>query len=171
VSPMIVGRVGINRNGIKGYSEADLQGGPLRFAAAAGVLIELDADGDDSSGIRAQADYVVKVNGLSTTGGVYMQTAQDDVDFADQSADLLGFHLQAGYMVTPQHQLAGRFAMVLDQLDARDGAGDNMELSVGHSMYIAKHNLKLQTDFAVFAPGGGDLADDYQFRSQLQLAF
>ena len=33
--PAVIGRVGINRGGIKGYQEADLEGGPLRFGVVA----------------------------------------------------------------------------------------------------------------------------------------
>src|SRR5262249_21347423 len=45
--PVWVARAGINRNGIKGYSEADLEGGPLRFGLAANVAVEGDNDDDN----------------------------------------------------------------------------------------------------------------------------
>src|SRR5690606_6653382 len=113
LNPAIVARVGINRGGIRGYTEVDLEGGPLRFAAALGVVAELDMDGDDRSAIRPQVDFIVKANGISASGGVYMATAQDGEGFTSQAYDAMGFHLQAGYVLARQHHVAARFASIM----------------------------------------------------------
>jgi hypothetical protein len=138
--PVWVARAGINRNGIKGYSEADLEGGPLRFAAAANLAVEGDNDDDDSSQQRAGVDYVVKAEGFSTTGGFYLMTEQTDLKLTDQELSFLGFHLQAGYMVAPKLQAAARYALV----DARlDDAKDQQEITIGGNYYAFGHDGKL----------------------------
>ena len=164
--PAFVARVGYNQGGIKGYSEADLEGGPLRYGVGASALTELDVDGDDASGVRAELDYIVKASGLSSTGGVYVATAQDGEGFADQAYDAVGFHLQAGYMLTDTHQLVGRYAMI-----SPDGADSLQEVTLGYSMYQFKHNFKWQTDASALVADGGALGDALRVRTQLQLSF
>ena len=164
--PALVARIGINRGGLEGYTEADLEGGPLRYGVAASVLSEFDADDDDASAIRAQLDYIVKVNGFSTTGGVYIATAQDGEGFADQSYDQIGYHIQAGYTVNGMHQVVGRYAMF-----DRDKSDPDQELTLGYSLYGEKHGFKWQTDAGLRTAEGKDLGDEVLLRSQLQLSF
>ena len=166
--PALVARAGINRGGLDGYSEADLEGGPLRWGVAASGLGELDADDDDSSALRGEIDYIVKAHGLSSTGGVYASTAQDGESFGDQSLDALGLHTQVGYVVAGTYQPVLRYALV-----APDG-GDNdvHEITAGLSVYFFGHKVKWQTDAGVFlrdTPGGTET--DVLGRTQLQLAF
>lgn len=168
LNPALVARVGYNHGGIKGYTEADLEGGPLRFGVGASVLSELDLDGDDASGIRSELDYVIKMEGFSTTGGVYFATAQDGEGFADQASQALGFHVQAGYTVAHTHQVAGRYALIEPQTE---GEGRLQEASIGYSLYRFEHGLKWQTDLAVGLDQGQSFGDDMQLRSQLQLSF
>lgn len=167
-NPALVARIGYNHGGIKGYSEADLEGGPLRFAVGASVLAELDGDGDDASAIRSELDYMIKVEGFSTSGGAYFATAQDGADFPDQTGDALGFHLQAGYTVDKTHQVAGRYALILPQAD---GAGNLQEASLGYSLYLFGHGFKWQTDVTLGLHEGQDPGEDVQIRSQAQLSF
>lgn len=171
LSPVIVARVGYNQGGIKGYSEADLEGGPLRYGIGASVQSELDFDEDNDSGVRAELDYVVKVNGLSSNGGVYVSTAQEvpgaeDTGFANQAYEATGFHLQLGYMLAEHHQLAGRYALI-----APDGGGNLQEITVGYSLYQFAHNFKWQTDASVLQVAGADLGGEIRVRTQLQLSF
>jgi hypothetical protein len=167
-NPALVARVGYNHGDVKGYSEADLDGGPLRFGVGASVLGELDGDGDDASAIRAELDYIVKVEGFSSTGGIYFATAQDGADFPDQTEDALGFHVQAGYTVDETHQVVGRFAQVAR---LADGVGNLREASLGYSLYVFGHGFKWQTDITVGLGAGQDPGDDIQIRSQAQLSF
>lgn len=166
--PALVARVGINRNGIKGYSEADLEGGPLRFGVGASLLTELDADDDDSSAIRSELDFVIKSNGLSTNGGVYVATAQDGESFGDQSFAAVGLHIQAGYMLSDKLQPVVRYAVVVP-----DGDDNNVhEILAGVSLYQFAHNFKLQADVgAQLSETTGDMAVDFLARTQLQLSF
>jgi hypothetical protein len=167
-NPALVGRIGYNQGDVKGYSEADLDGGPLRFGVGASVLGELDGDGDNASSIRSELDYIVKVEGFSSTGGVYFATAQDGEGFPDQTGDALGFHLQAGYTVDKMHQVVGRYALIAPQAD---GAGNLQEVSLGYSLYLFGHGFKWQTDVTLGLDEGQDPGDDMQVRSQAQLSF
>jgi len=146
--PAVIARVGINRGGLKGYSEADLEGGPLRFGVAASVWLEGDFDENDKSNQKIEIDGVVKNEGLSASLGVYAMTDQDGEGVLDAANSLLGFHLQAGYMLVPKHwQVVGRYALVADALAPDTTARDQQEISVGGNYYGFGHDAKL--DFAV----------------------
>jgi hypothetical protein len=166
LAPAIVARADLNQRGIKGFSEADLEGGPLRWSVGASVMAELDGDSDDDSSVRAELDYIVKAQGFSTTGGIYAATVQDDTRFVDQTYAATGFHVQAGYVIGDTYQPAVRYALIVPD------EGDELhELRVGFSIYAFSHKFKWQTDAGVLA--AGSLATDQvvQARSQLQLAF
>ncbi|HUH01192.1 MAG TPA: porin [Kofleriaceae bacterium] len=165
-APMIVTRVGWNNSAKEGYKEADFKGGPLRFGVGASALVELDADEDDESSVRGEIDYFAKVSGFSTTGGVYVATAQDDVDFADQSYAALGFHLQGGYLIDGTYQPAVRVAMV----DPDGDDNNTLELAGGLSVYQFEHGFKWQTDVSLLAHEGSS-TNDILVRTQLQLSF
>ncbi|MCG8425576.1 MAG: OprO/OprP family phosphate-selective porin [Proteobacteria bacterium] len=172
--PVVVARVGINRNGLKGYSQADLEGGPLRFGVGAAVLADFDiddtdADKDGAALVRGFLDFVVKVNGFSTTGALFLATQQKEGEtaFTEQEYADTGFHLQAGYMVTKQHQVVARYAQVI----ADNEANDQQEITAGYSFYPFKHSFKWQTDVGLKTKGDQDLGDQVLVRSQLQLSF
>ena len=154
--PVWVARVGITRGGIKGYSEADLEGGPLRYAVAANVAVEGDNDDDDRSQQRVGADFVVKAEGFSATGGFYVMAEQTDLSLTDQELASLGFHLQAGYMLTPKLQAVARYALV----DARrDETKDQQEIAVTGNYYAFGHDAKLQGGVRLTKTGDGVFGD------------
>lgn len=166
LAPMIVTRLGWNSAAKEGYKEADFKGGPLRWGVGASGLVEFDADDDDDSSVRGEIDYYAKVEGVSTTGGLYVATAQDDTDFADQSYDAVGFHVQGGYMIDDTFQPVVRLAMV-----APDGDDNNtLELAGGLSLYKFEHGFKWQTD-ATLLSHEGTSTTDFLIRTQLQLSF
>jgi hypothetical protein len=167
-NPALVGRIGYNQGDVKGYTEADLDGGPLRFGVAASVLGELDADRDNTSGIRGQLDYIVKAEGFSSTGGLYVATAQDGKGFRDQSTDTVGLHVQAGYTVDKTHEVVGRYALIAPRAEDE---GNVQEVSLGYSLYLFGHGFKWQTDVTLGLDEGQDPGDDVQVRSQAQLSF
>lgn len=172
LGPALAARVGINRGGIKGYSEADLEGGPLRFAAAASVVADLDADDTSDGAVLAVIDFIVKNHGMSASAAAYISTTEGADGFFDQSRNALGFHAQLGYMLAGKHQVAARYAMVnRPDPDAPDENLTDHEIVVGHSLYEFKHNFKWQTDVGLLAGAGKDLGDVVQVRSQVQLSF
>jgi len=164
--PTVVLRLGYNYGGIKGYSEADFEGGGLRFGVATSAMIDLDFDDDKDSNFYAQADYILKLHGFSTTGAYYFKTTQDGEGLTEQSSDRWGAHVQAGYLLMNKYQPMLRYAVV----DADDEK--TTEMVLGFSTYFKKHNLKWQTDLAQLSTTeNGSTASDYRIRSQLQLSF
>lgn len=161
--PVVVVRVGYNSAGLKGYSEADFEGGPLRFGVAASALMGLDADGDDATPGMGEVDFIVKNNGLSASGAVFVATDGT----TDREYGGMGAHVQAGYLLTPMYQPVVRFALV-----DPDGDDNNvMELTGGFSMYFFQHGLKWQTDVgALISQGTDGNVTDLQGRTQLQLS-
>ncbi|WP_428264474.1 porin [Haliangium sp.] len=177
-NPALVARVGYNHGGIKGYSEADLEGGPLRFAVGASVIAEMDWDGGqedgdgdpatgaDNGAVRAELDCAVKSNGFAATAALYFSTRQDGADFTDQAADAIGAHLQVGYMLGDVHHVAGRYAVVAPDEDI-----NTSEIGVVYSMFRFAHGFKWQTDLTLLKQDGLSFGDEVRVRSQLQLSF
>ncbi|MFN0246097.1 MAG: porin [Kofleriaceae bacterium] len=161
--PAIVGRVGYSTKGLKGYSEADLEGGPLRFGAAASVWLEGDVDDDDVSNQKVQVDYIVKAEGFSTTGGLYFMTAQDGNRVRDQESSLLGFHVQAGYMVSPKWQAVARYGYVNDVTLKSKTPRDQQEISVAGNFFGFGHDAKLQGGLRLIKNGAGMFTDALLF--------
>jgi hypothetical protein len=165
--PALVARVGYNHGKIKGYSEADLEGGPLRFSVAASGIADFDADGGDDGELRAEVDAITKVSGFSASGAAYLATEQDGDGFADQATAAIGGHVQVGYMVTSWLQPVARYALV-----APDGPSNNtQEVGGGLSLYLFGHKLKWQTDvLALTEQQVGTDPTNWLVRSQLQLS-
>ncbi len=166
--PMAVARLGFNHGDLSGYSEADLEGGPFRLGLGISGILDFDSDDTDDSGVHGELDYAIKAAGFSTTGAVYVMSAQDGEDFEDQSLAAWGLHAQAGYVIGGLVQPVLRYALV--DWDGEDN--NTQEVTGGLSVYIFKHNLKWQTD------AGGILREheaggltDYVVRSQVTLAF
>jgi hypothetical protein len=166
--PTVVARLGYNHGGIKGYSEADLEGGGPRFAVGASGLAELDSGGEGDSNVRAELDYALKLHGFSTTGAVYLATRSSG-EFGDQAFDAWGLHAQVGYVISGIFQPALRYALI-------DPTGEDNRMHKvlgGLSLYFIGHNLKWQIDGGARLhedPLVGDLTD-YVVRTQVQLAF
>lgn len=171
--PAIVGRVGINRNGLKGYSEADLEGGPLRFGVAASVWLEGDYDENDESNQKVEVDGVAKVNGLSLSGGVYYMTQQDGDSVSDASSSLMGFHAQAGYFLVPKHwQAVGRYALITDLFeDEMKTARDQQEISVGGNYYGFGHDAKISAALRFTKNGEAGFEDAILFELGANVGF
>ena len=157
--PAVIGRVGINRNGLKGYSEADLEGGPLRFGVAASVWLEGDFDDDKKSNHKVEVDYIIKAQGLSTTGGLYAMTDQDGDSVLDAETSLVGFHVQAGYMLDKHWQPVARFAWVNDPRQKAKTARDQQEITVAANYYGTGHDAKYQAGFRLIKSGEASFAD------------
>jgi Phosphate-selective porin O and P len=170
--PAFVGRVGWNLGKIKGYSEGDLEGGPLRLAVAASYKIDLAnfAKGAQSSKTDnwshgAEVDAILKNEGLDVAAGLYLQK----VPGVDAQVGAL---FQAGYFVTPkQVQLGGRFAL-------HQVVGDRYQLEgrAALNYYFAGHGYKIATDYGFLQLTGKDAAGvkdkaDLQARIMAQLTF
>ncbi|MFO8070811.1 MAG: porin [Polyangia bacterium] len=168
LEPAAVVRIGYNYGDLKGYSEADLEGGGPRFGVGASGIASFDSDGDDDSSIRGELDYVLKLHGFSTSGAFFAGSAQDGNDFQDQSFAALGFYAQAGFVFGDFIQPAVRYAIV----DPDGEENSSQQILGGLSFYFFGHNVKWQTDGGAVLRQveAGDLTD-YLVRTQLQLAF
>lgn len=166
--PALVARLGYNYGGIAGYSEGDFEGGGLRLGVAGSVESHFDADNDDDSLIKMEADAVVKYEGLSLSGGVYRTSQQDGDGFSDRTAGDGGAHCQLGYVVADHYQPVLRYGIV----DPRHLGSNNIEeeYTAGLNVYFHKHELKWQNDLSALNHNDSDTTD-WQFRSQAQLSF
>lgn len=169
--PLVLARVGFNYgggNGIRGFTEADLEGGPLRFAVGLGGQADFDVDGGDDAGVTGVLDFILKVQGFALSGAVFAAAAQEGGALSDLGFSALGLHAQAGYVFAGLVQPAVRYTWL-----APDGSDNDVhEAALALSFYLWGHNVKWQSDVAWLRseqPGGSQ--DDWVVRSQLQLAF
>ncbi|MEZ4400765.1 MAG: porin [Kofleriaceae bacterium] len=168
--PAFIGRVGLNSEGIKAYTEADLEGGPLRWAAGASFWAETDFDQDQQSNDKVEIDYVLKVNGFSSNGAFYAMTRQAGVHpLSDQELAYIGFHLQAGYLLTPSFGAAARFAMVAGRADGTIG---QQELTIGGTYYGWGSGAEIVGDLRFLKTGdAGKFTDAILFELGSNLGF
>jgi phosphate-selective porin OprO and OprP len=170
LKPAVVGRLGFNVGGIKGYSEGDLEGGPLRLAVAASAQASFDNDDTGAAGTRADVDFILKAHGFSLDGAVYVAAAEKEggSGFADQEYAAWGLHAQAGYVFAGHVEPVVRYALV--DLDGDDN--DTQELLGGVAAYFFKHNVKWITEAGpvLREDAAGDLTD-FVLRTQVQLGF
>jgi hypothetical protein len=172
-SPALVARAGWNSKGMKGYSESDLEGGPLRYAVAVGYKIDLanfsagkQASKLDNMSHGLEADALIKISGFSLElEGFLMKLKSADATF--------GALAQAGMFVLPkQVELAAQVAVSPTTGDRKE-----LELRGAVNWYWADHRWKLQTDIARLQQTGQDPTTmakddpDYQVRTMVQLTF
>ncbi len=165
IRPATVARVGFNQ-GIKGYSEADLEGGPLRYAFAAAAMMHFSGgDSNTDATARAGIDFAIKSQGLSLSGGVY--AAEEGADEGALSYTQMGAVAQVGYVINQKWQPVFRYAMISQT------SGDlAQEIAGGLSVYNNGHGFKLQVDTTALLKST-DTTDttDIRLRAQLQMSF
>jgi hypothetical protein len=142
--PMAVARVGYNYGDLKGYSEADLEGGPLRFGGALGTLVDFNLDDDSSSGIAANVDVMLKAYGFALTGGGFLQWIADPSSgrFKDQVYAGAGLRGQLGYTIMKLVQPAFRYARLIP----KGTNNDVQEIMGAVNFYPFGHDLQVQID-------------------------
>lgn len=164
--PQLVGRIGFNMGGIKGYSEGDLEGGPLRLAVGASYkLMNIEDRANTDIGHALEGDLIIKVAGLSAQAAVFLQKIGDaDAQFAG--------HGQLGYFITPkQFQVVGRFGMTPLALTAAGDQEYNMEIRGGLNWYFYGHSLKWSNDIGIVKATTDGADAELQARLQAQLIF
>ncbi|MBN2715693.1 MAG: hypothetical protein JXX14_07540 [Deltaproteobacteria bacterium] len=166
--PMIVARVGVNLGKLKGYSEADLEGGAPRLGLGVSGIFDFEHDNGDNGDIRGEFDYMFKAYGFSSTGGVYVASAQDGDGFGDQAYDKMGMHAQLGYVLMEKIQPVFRYGVI----NPEGGKNYTQEVFGGLSVYFAKHDLKWQTEVGgILKQNGDNSTKDTVLATQLQLGF
>lgn len=166
--PALVARLGYNYGGIAGYSEADFEGGGLRFGLAGSVESHFDAANNNDSLVKMEADLIVKFEGLDASCAVYRTSEQDGEKFSDRTTGDGGAHFQLGYLLAEHYQPVLRYGIV----DPRHLGSNNIEeeYAAGFNVYFHKHHLKWQNDLSALNHNDADTTD-WQFRSQAQLSF
>lgn len=172
-APALVARLGWNSKAIKGYSEADFEGGPLRYAVAVSYKVDLanfsrgqQSSKADNMSHGLEVDAMIKIDGFSLELGGYMMKLKS----ADAAYGALA---QAGMFVIPRHaEVAARFAIA-------PATGDRKQIEVrgAFTWYWEGHQWKLSTDVGRIAQTGSDPVTmakddpDYQLRTMAQLVF
>ncbi len=161
--PALVGRIGYNYGGIKGYSQADLEGGGLRASLAASSIYRLsDDDGEQTSKTLVEIDSMIKYRGFSMLAAVFK-------NFSDNADTKNGLTAQAGFVVANRYQPVVRYSL-LDGIKDDGESSTTQIVSTGLSVYLMGHKLKLQTDAGVEIQSGSS-NQDYLIRTQLQFVF
>jgi len=131
--PVVVARAGYNHGGMKVYSEADLEGGGLRFAVSGNAHYDTAATvSADDPELVAGIDYILKAHGFSHTGHF----------FRNMETKINLFAAQAGYVIAKHYQPVIRFALI----DDGENETKTREMAGGLSFYCYGHKLKFQTD-------------------------
>ena len=165
--PEVVMRVAYSSEDLKGYDEIDWDGGALRAGVGLSGVADFDLDGGDDGRTRAELDGMVRVEGFTFTGDVYIMTSQDDVDWGNQAVSATGTQGQVNYLVGKVAP-ALRYARVFV-----DGEGnDTTEILAGVGYYQHKHDAKLTLDGGmVVEETAADPVNTIVGRAQMQLAF
>ena len=165
--PTVVARLGYNLGKVKGYTEGDLDGGPLRLGVAVSYKVDLanlskgmEESVADNFSHGVGVDAIAKIQGFDVqVGGFLMKLKTADA--------LFGAMVQAGYFVVPKVvQVGGRFAF--HQLPGTDVK--ELEARGCFNYHFSGHSFKIATDFGMLKEtGGGD--PEIQVRSMAQLTF
>ncbi len=164
--PVFVARVGYNHGPIKGYDDADFDGGPPRFSLTGGSQIWFDFAGDQRGAIELNAELLAKAHGVTAQAGVFAAWEQFSPSFSDQEYRRLGLYAEVAHLIGKRVQPSLRWARVMPSGDSND----LIELLGGLSVFAYEHNVKMVMD-------GGALVHqttvgtrtDYRVRSQIQL--
>lgn len=167
-SPIVVGRVGVNHGGIDGYSEADLEGGSLRWAVAASVWVDLGWGNRAPDRNQVQVDGIVKLHGVDVSAAAYVA-----IDDGDDDVSQWGGHVQTGWVVGKDRWRlvpAARYAAVVPD-DELEGDHTRHEITIGVGWFPWGHDVKLQVDGTALWQDDDDFGDELIGRIQGQLSF
>jgi phosphate-selective porin OprO and OprP len=141
VRPVAVVRVGYGSLRSDGYSESDLDGGPVRYSVAAGYLADFANFDLSRMQHKASLDTSIKASGLSLAASAYLVSRRQ----AGARTTELGFHTQLGYFVVPRRvEFAGRVAQVPFAVNERQA----QEVAVVGNLYLRGHQQKWQLEAA-----------------------
>lgn len=143
--PEIGVRVGYNSGGLKGYTEGDLEGGPLRFGVGLGVVADLDMDGGKDGAMTATVDAQVKVEGLAVEAAFFTKRIQKGDSWTDQTGHANGIHAQVSYAIAETWMPALGYTLVMPDAE---GADDESEIAVGLTAMLHGHAIKWANDVA-----------------------
>ena len=175
-SPALVARVDYNSPKIKGFSESDLEGGPLRYSVGAAYKIDfanftkgMQASWGDNLSHGLEVDANIKAMGYSLTGGAVMMKIKD-------AKSDWGFYVQPAWLFVPKHgEVALRFAMITVPPTMMAGERKEIEARAAANLYWHGHAWKVASDIGFLKLTGVDDkgnhdSPDMQIRVMLQAA-
>jgi hypothetical protein len=122
-------------------SALDYPEAPLLSIGAGAVSTRVGTTGFTAR--RAGFEAAFKLRGFNTVGEYVFERMVSDVD---PSRDTHGWYVQAGYVVQPGYELAGRYGTI--DPDTRDAiTPDLTEKGIGLSRYFEGHDMKIQADY------------------------
>lgn len=164
--PTVAARVGWHSDQMRGYKEADLEGGGFRWAVAGNAKINFDVKTEEprDESMQAGADFALKAHGFSATGAFYLGMTGPTI--GDLEMEAIGAHVQAGYVIKGVYMPAIRWSALMPEGDKNDV----MEIQGAFNIFpFGSHNLKWTTDVTAVLPEEGDT--DIVVRTQIQLAY
>src|SRR5262249_49080602 len=146
--------------------EADLEGGPLRYAVAANYRLVLATNDTLKTGTMnhyAGLDALIKLQGFDAGLALFLVHTTVTIPTAPmvtvERKNKIAAHVNLGYFLTPkQWQLTGRFAII-----PRSGAqppfvpvveGQELEMRLGFNYYFHGHNWKWVNDAGLIQDTG-----------------
>lgn len=165
--PMLVARLGYNTPDLDGYTESDLDGGPLRAGIAASAMVGFDVVDEQRGRVRGQIDGILKARGLSLSAAYYLGADQSGANLVDLGELGTGLHAQLSYLIGEHLMPVVRYARV----DLPGSGGDQQNGTLGLTALLFGHGVKLQTDASVIDTKRTDGPDQWRVRSQLQVEF
>lgn len=170
--PTVAARVGYSSPKMKGLSENDLEGGPLRYAVGVGYKIDLaNFDGGQEDGWGSNTSHGLQADALIKSMGFSVHVMAVMMKLKSASPDY-GALAQLGYMVMPKKlEVAGRFSL---RTDDEDDENDTNELEVRAALnyFLRKNYWRIGLDCGwnkLTGDGAMDAKADLQVRAQLQM--
>jgi hypothetical protein len=184
--PEILIHVICNSAGIRAKSVNSTSQTGLGYSFGLSGAWDMEPDPEQDLPVRLSAETLLSYKKLKLAGVGYVGYAKIG-DKIEADPVLLGFLAQADYRINRQLEISARYALVdfqeilteSDELMAireyNPNAGQLLwdeECTVGFSIYIMEHFLKLQSDFSrLQKTKRKDIITDYTWRTQFQLAF
>lgn len=130
-----------------------------------GFLTDTDGEyiGNDLSTFIA--DMMFKYNGISAMSEFAARSSEDETGIYGTGT---GFVFQAGYLMTSNWEIAGRFTDI-DADATQTVFADQREYTLGLSRYVSGHDLKFQTDIS-YQTFPGQTTEYLIFRFQTEIA-
>lgn len=170
-APMIGVRFEVPILGDYKYSESDVEY-TEETALGLGVAYALDSRGNAfengtiPANIRAShgtIDLFLRSHGFFALGQGVLSRAHQGTKFSN-----FGFNAQAGYFIIPKKlEVAARAGSAIFS----NAIPNQYEYGACLGYYFNKHNLKLQTDYALIMNQRGLNLNDHQFRTQMTMVF
>lgn len=121
------------------------------------------------------ADAMFKFNGLSVMAEYADKRTNGspvvEVDLAGDVSKAFytgkGYNLQAGYLLSNNFELAGRYTLINPEKVTQ--RGNQTQYTLGLSRYISEHTLKFQTDISLLQETGE--SDELMYRFQVEIGF